>query len=79
MTRGQVIPVRLTLDKLRERALTEDQALVDLIFCYLAGSSECPEPNELFRGPCFAGFDRERFDRLYPLARAEWRQNERRV
>jgi hypothetical protein len=79
MTRGQVIPVRLTLDELRERALTEDQALVNLIFCYLAGNDECPGPDELFRGSCFAGFDRERLDRLYPLALAEWRQNERPV
>jgi hypothetical protein len=83
MTRGQVIPVRLMMDELREHALehalTEDQALVELIFCYLSGNDECPGPDELFRGSCFAGFDRKRLDRLYPLAVAEWRQNERRV
>ena len=68
--------------KLRERARTEDRALVDLIFCYLGdpvASGACFGPDELFRRSIFAGFDRQRLDRLYPLALAEWRQNERRV
>ena len=83
MIREQILPIRLTLDELRERARTEDRALVDLIFSYLgdpvAGNGECFAPDELFRRSVFAGFDRERLDRLYPLALAEWRQNERRV
>src|SRR5215831_5396202 len=35
MTREQILPIRLTQDELRERARTEDRALVGLIFCYL--------------------------------------------
>ena len=56
---------------------------MDLIFCYLgnpvAANGECFGPDELFCRSVFAGFDRQRLDRLYPLALAEWRQNERRV
>jgi len=55
----------------------------DLISCYLgnpvAANGECFGPDELFCRSVFAGFDRQRLDRLYPLALAEWRQNERRV
>ena len=51
----------------------------DLISCYLgnpvAANGECFGPDELF---CRSAF-RKRLDRLYPLALAEWRQNERRV
>jgi hypothetical protein len=36
MTREQILPIRLTLDELRERARTEDRALVDLNLCYLS-------------------------------------------
>jgi len=83
MTREQILSVQLTLDELRERARKEDRALVDLIFCYLdnpeAANGECLGPDELFCRSMFAGFDRQRLDRLYPLALAEWRQNERRV
>ena len=83
MTREQILPVQLTLDELRERARKEDRALVELIFCYLgnpeAANGECFGADELFRRSVFAGFDRQRLDRLYPLALAEWRQNERRV
>ena len=82
MTREQILPIRLTQDELRERSRTEDRALVELIFCHLsnpAASGACFGPDELFRRSIFAGFDRERLDRLYPLALAEWRQNERRV
>ena len=74
MTREQILPVRLTLDQQRERARREDRALVELIFCHLgnpAASGECFGPDELFRRSVFAGFDRERLDRLYPLALAE--------
>ena len=83
MIREQILPVRQTQDELRERARTEDRALVDLIFCYLgnpeAANGECFGPDELFCRSVFAGFDRDRLDRLYPLALAEWRQNERGV
>ena len=83
MTREQILSIRLTQDELRERAHTEDRALVDLIFCYLgnpvAANGEYFGPDELFCRSVFAGFDRKRLDRLYPLALAEWRQNERRV
>ena len=83
MTREQILSIRLTQDELRERARTEDRALVELIFCYLgnpvAANGEYFGPDELFCRSVFAGFDRDRLDRLYPLALAEWRQNERRV
>ena len=85
MTREQILPIRLTQDELRERARTEDRAPVpvDLIFCYLgnpvAANGECFGPDELFCRSVFACFDRQRLDRLYPLALAEWRLNERRV
>src|SRR5262245_36189134 len=44
-----------------------------------AANGECFGPDELFCRSVFAGFDRQRLDRLYPLALAELRQNERRV
>ena len=83
ITREQILPIRLTQDELRGRARTEDRALVDLILCYLgnpvAANGECFGPDELFCRSVFASFDRQRLDRLYPLALAEWRLNERRV
>src|SRR5262249_49554323 len=52
MTREQILPIRLTQDELRQRARTEDRALVDLIFCYLgnpvAANGECFGADELF-------------------------------
>src|SRR5262249_61522185 len=82
-TREQILPIGLTQDELRERPRTEDRALLDLFFCYLgnpvAANGECFGADELFGRSVFAGFDRKRLDRLYRLALAEWRQNERRA